>query len=186
MQDTEIIELYWARSERAIPATSERYGSYCTVIAWNILRSREDAEECVNDTWLNAWNAMPPHRPSVLSAFLGKLTRNLAIDRYQRNTAEKRGGGEVPAILDELSECVSGSEDVEGSVERQEVLAAINAFLRQLPERNRQLFLCRYWYSDSVANIAERFGMKENAVSKSLGRTRAALREHLKKGGFDL
>ncbi len=186
MQDTEIIELYWARSERAIPATSERYGSYCSAIAWNILHSREDAEECVNDTWLNAWNAMPPHRPSILSAFLGRLTRNLALDRCQRNTAEKRGGGEVPAILDELSECVSGSEDVEGSVERQEVLAAINAFLRQLPERNRQLFLCRYWYSDSVANIAERFGMKENAVSKSLGRTRAALREHLQKGGFEL
>ena len=186
MQDEEIIALYWARDQRAIPETSERYGNYCAAIARNILASREDAEECVNDTWLSAWNAMPPHRPSALSAFLGKLTRNLAINRWTLRNAEKRGGGETALVLDELAECVSGSDDVEGVIEQRELIAAVNAFLRQLPDKKRNIFLCRYWYSDRVADISARFGMKENAVSKMLGRTRAALRAYLSERGFDL
>ena len=186
MQDYEIIALYWARDQRAIPETSERYGGYCAAIARNILYDAEDTEECVNDTWLSAWNAMPPHRPSILSTFLGRLTRNLAINRWQKRAAGKRGGGETALILDELENCVSGAEDTEDAVIRQELLAAVNEFLRHLPERKRQIFLCRYWYSDSVADIAARFGMKENAVSKTLSRVRKDLRSDLTKRGYSL
>ena len=111
MDDAQIVQLYWDRNEQAIHATSDKYGNYCTSIAKNILGNQEDAEECVNDTYLNAWNAMPPHRPSILSAFLGKITRNLSFNRYKHNTADKRGGGEIPAVLEELSDLVSGKDD---------------------------------------------------------------------------
>ena len=110
MDDTTIVQLYWDRDERAIPATSGKYGNYCNSIAWNILGNREDAEECVNDTYLCAWTSMPPHRPRVLSAFLGKLTRNLSLNRYKHHIAEKRGGGEAPAVLDEIAELVSDTD----------------------------------------------------------------------------
>ena len=186
MQDKEIIALYWARDQRAIPETSRRYGSYCAAIARNILASCEDAEECVNDTWLGAWNAMPPHRPSVLSTFLGRLTRNLAINRWRFLNTEKRGGGETALVLEELTDCVSDSDDVEGAIEQRELVSAINDFLRKLPEQKRNIFLCRYWYSESVVDISARFGMKENAVSKTLGRTRTALRRYLTERGFEL
>lgn len=112
MEDSRIVELYWKRDADAIPATSEKYGGYCASIAQNILGNEEDAEECVNDTWLGAWNSMPPHRPSVLQAFLGKITRNLSFNRHRRDRAEKRGGGELPLVLDELGECVSGTDSV--------------------------------------------------------------------------
>lgn len=118
MDDTTIVQLYWDRDERAIPATSGKYGNYCNSIAWNILGNREDAEECVNDTYLCAWTSMPPHRPRVLSAFLGKLTRNLSLNRYKHHTAEKRGGGEAPAVLDEIAELVSDTDNVERAVDR--------------------------------------------------------------------
>ena len=186
MQDDEIIELYWARDQRAIPETSARYGGYCAAIARNILHDAGDTEECVNDTWLSAWNAMPPHRPSILSTFLGKLTRNLAINRWQMLTAGKRGGGEAELILEELADCVSGTENAEDALIQRELLAAVNAFLLRLPARKRQIFLCRYWYSDSVAEIAARFGMKENTVSKALSRVRADLRKDLVKRGYVL
>ena len=113
MDDRTIIRLYWNRDEQAIPATAEKYGRYCASIAGNILGSKEDAEECVNDVYLHVWNSIPPHRPEVLSAFLGKITRNLALNLYKHNTADKRGGGELPAVLDGLAELVSGDEDTE-------------------------------------------------------------------------
>ena len=113
MDDTQIIQLYWDRNDQAIPATAEKYGNYCTSIAKNILGNNEDAEECVNDTYWSAWNAMPPNKPSILSTFLGKITRNLSIKRYNRNTADKRGGGQLTVVLDELADCVSGKDDVE-------------------------------------------------------------------------
>jgi RNA polymerase sigma-70 factor (ECF subfamily) len=184
MDDRTIVQLYWDRDEQAIPATVDKYGSYCTAIAKNILGSKEDAEECVNDTYLHAWNAMPPHRPSVLSTFLGKITRNLSFNRYRHNTADKRGGGELPAVLDELTECVSGQDDTEQALNRQELVKAINDFLDALPPAKRSIFLCRYWYTDSISDIAHRHGMKEGAVSMTLSRLRASLHDYLLERGF--
>jgi RNA polymerase sigma-70 factor (ECF subfamily) len=186
MDDEQIVQLYWDRDEGAIPATSEKYGSYCTVIAKNILGNHEDAEECVNDTYLSAWNAMPPQRPSVLSTFLGKITRNLSLNRYKHNTAEKRGGGEAAAVLDELLGLVSDTDSVEREIDRRELVNAMDAFLGTLPQKKRALFVCRYWYFDSISAIASRFGMTENNVSVSLNRIRLKLRDYLLERGFEL
>ncbi len=186
MEDVKIIELYWQREEKAIEATAEKYGPYCSAIAGGILRSERDTEECVNDTWLAAWNAMPPHRPSVLSAFLGRLTRNLAFNRYTRDRAAKRGGGETELVLDELAEIVSGREDVCGEVERQELVRELNAFLNGLSPQKRAMFLQRYWYAHSVGDIAARWGMKEAAVSMTLHRLRRDLQQYLTERGFAL
>ena len=186
MEDNRIVQLYWDRDQRAIPATAEKYGSYCASIARNILASEEDAEECVNDTWLSAWNAMPPHRPGVLSTFLGRLTRNLSYNRYQRNTAEKRGGGILPEVLEELSEVVSGKDDVESELDRRELVRAIDDFLRSLSPKKRSIFISRYWYTDSIAEIAARHGMKEGAVTMALSRLRTKLRGNLLERGFEL
>lgn len=186
MDDAKIVQLYWERNERAIPATSEKYGRYCDSIARNILGSREDAEECVNDTYLSAWNSMPPHRPDILSAFLGKLTRNLSIKRYRRNTAGKRGGGEFPLVLDEMAELVSGADSVEQEIDRRELIRAINAFLGALPPDKRGIFVRRYWYFDSVSAIASHRGMTENNVSVTLSRLRSKLRGYLRERGFEL
>lgn len=186
MEDAKIAQLYWDRDERAIPATTEKYGGYRASIARNILGSRQDAEECVNDAYLRAWNAMPPHRPSLLSTFLGKLTRNVAINRYWRNTAQKRGGGAAALVLGEIEELVSGSDSVEGEIGRKELVSAINDFLGRLPEEKRRIFVCRYWYFDRVSDIAARFGMTENRVSVTLNRLRAKLRGELLERGFEL
>ena len=156
MEDTAIVQLYWDRDERAISATSEKYGGNCAAIAANILGDRADAEECVNDTYLRAWNAMPPHKPRILSTFLGKIVRNLSLNRWRQNTAEKRGGGVLPAVLDEVAEVVSGVEDVEQKVEETALISAINDFLSQLSPEKRSMFICRYWRTDSVADIAAR------------------------------
>ena len=148
MDDNGIIRLYWERDSQAIKATSEKYGHYCKTIARNILNSEEDAEECVNDTYLCAWNSMPPHWPEQLSTYLGKLTRNLAFNRYKRSHAGKRSGGETALILDELAGCVSDIDDVEQTVDRQELIEAVNSFVRSLPAGKRNLFVRRYWYAD--------------------------------------
>lgn len=186
MEDEKIIELYWQRQEGAITATAEKYGPYCTAIADRILHSERDTEECVNDTWLAAWNAMPPHRPGILSAFLGRLTRNLAFNRYTRIRAEKRGGGEMELVLDELAEVVSGHEDVHSELERRELGREINVFLQALDAKKRDIFLQRYWYARSVGDIADRWGMKETAVSMTLHRLRCRLGQHLTERGFAL
>ena len=186
MEDTTIIELYWRRSEAAIPATAEKYSAYCASIARGILGSPEDTEECLNDTWLGAWNAIPPHRPAFLAAFLGKITRNLAINRRQAARAEKRGGGTLPAVLEELEEIVSGTQSPEDALVRQELLDAIGGFLSAQPVRKRQLFVMRYFETASVSELARRFGMRENAVSMALGRLRKQLKAHLLERGFDL
>ena len=141
MEDSQIIDLYWARLEQAIQETDTKYGGYCRAIAHNILKSMEDSEECVSDTWLRAWNAMPPQRPSVLSAFLGRITRNLSLDRYKAARAEKRGGSSFPAALDELSECVPAGGSVEQTMDERELGQAIDRFLRTIPEKQCSLFL---------------------------------------------
>lgn len=186
MDDAQIVQLYWDKNEQAIPATADKYGNYCTSIAKNILGNKEDAEECVNDTYLNAWNSMPPNRPSVLSAFLGKITRTLSIKRYNRNTAEKRGGGQLPVVLDEIMELVSDTDSVEQEIDRRELIKAINTFLGGLPADKRSIFICRYWYFDSITAIASRFGMTENHVSVTLSRIRVKLHKHLIERGFEL
>lgn len=186
MDDEQILQLYWDRNEQAIPATADKYGNYCTAIANNILGNHEDAEECVNDTYLNAWNAIPPHRPKLLSAFLGKITRNLAFNRYKHNTAIKRGSGELPAVLDELAGCVSGNADTEQMCEHKELVAAINDFLGTLSSEKRNIFVCRYWYTDSIADIAARYDMTDGAVSMTLTRLRTKLHTYLVERGHEL
>ena len=186
MDDAKIVQLYFDRNEQAIPETAAKYGNYCTAIAKNILANAEDAEECVNDTYLNTWNAIPPHKPMRLSTFLGKIVRNLAFNRYKRNRAEKRGSGELTAVLEELAGCVSGAEDVEHAYEHKELVAAINDFLRRLPARKRSIFVCRYWYTDSIAHISARFGMTAPAVSMTLNRLRNQLHNYLIERGYEL
>lgn len=186
MDDEKIVQLYFDRNEQAIPATADKYGNYCTSIAKNILGNHEDAEECVNDTYLNTWNAIPPHRPKMLSTFLGKIVRNLAFNRYKHNTADKRGGGELTAVLDELAGCVSGNENVEQAYELKELISAINDFLATLPEEKRSIFVCRYWYTDSITDIATRYDMTYAAVSMMLSRLRTKLHNYLIERGCEL
>lgn len=184
LEDSKIIDLYWARKEQALAETDAKYGSYCRTIARNILRNFEDTEECVSDTWLHAWNSMPPQRPGILSAFLGRITRNLSFDRCKYRQAAKRGGGALPLALDELGECIPSAQRVEYALEQKELAAAIDRFLRTLPEKDCNLFLRRYWYVDSISVIADRYGMKENTVKSILFRTREKLRKFLGEEGI--
>ena len=185
MEDQQIVQLFWDRKEGAIAAASEKYGGYCASIAWNILGNQEDTEECVNDTYLRAWNAIPPSRPERLSLFLGRITKNLALSRYRRAAAEKRGGGQLPAVLEELEECIPDWRTVEQAYDQQELVAAINAFLETIPKEKQRLFVCRYWYADSIADLAERFGMREGAVAMALSRIRKKLGHYLLERGFE-
>ena len=184
MEDSKIIDLYWARKEQALAETDAKYGNYCRTIARNILRNFEDTEECLSDTWLHAWNSMPPQRPGILSAFLGRITRNLSFDRCKYQQAAKRGGGALPLALDELGECIPAACRVEHELEQKELAAAIDRFLRTLPEKDCDLFLRRYWYVDSISVIADRYGMKENTVKSILFRTREKLRKFLGEEGI--
>ena len=184
MEDHLIVDLYWQRNENAILETEAKYGRYLHSISYQILMNDEDAEECVNETYHDAWRSMPPHRPSVLSAFLGKITRRISIDTWRAYNAEKRGGGELALALDELEECVSGTGDVETEVERLELQRKLNAFLLALPGVDRQVFVCRYWYMDSVSDIADRFACSESKVKSMLYRTRKKLRTMLEKEGY--
>lgn len=184
MDDNAIVELYFARSENAISETAAKYGAYCFAIAHNILSSREDSQECVNDTYLAAWNSMPPKRPNVLSAFLGKITRYISLDRWKHSTRAKRGGGEVALVLDELGECISGGESAEETALHREQLRCLNAFLETLPKPERKVFLCRYWYMETVPEIADRFGFTQSKVTSMLHRTRKKLRQVMEKEGF--
>ena len=184
MNDNQIIELYWERSEDAISQTAVKYGGYCYMIAHNILANREDSEESVNDTWLAAWNTMPPKRPRYLAAFLGKMTRYISLDRWKKRTALKRGSGEVPLVLDELEECIVGEDSVEKEYLQKEFARALNQFLEKLPKTERQVFLCRYWYMDSIEDIAERYDFTQSKVASMLHRTRGKLRKMLEQEGI--
>lgn len=183
MEDHAIIDLYWSRDPDAIQRTSEKYGGYCRTIAQNILPDRRDTEECLNDTWLGAWNAMPENRPGLLAPFLGKITRNLAFTRWRAGHTEKRGRGELPLVLDELADCAS-TEDTLQTLEAAELEEAVNRFLRTLPERECSVFLRRYWFMEPMADIARRYGMREATVRTGLFRSREKLRRHLEKEGL--
>lgn len=179
MEDAQIVDLYWARSENAISETSAKYGKYCYAIAYNVLANHEDADESVNDTFLDAWNSMPPHRPSILSTFLGKITRRISIDKWRGRTAEKRGGGEIALALDELSDCIPSGHNVEHEVEAAELAKVINDFVMSLPPMDRRVFICRYWYLDSISTISRQFNFSESKIKMMLYRQRQRLLSHL-------
>ena len=183
MDDKQIIELYNERSETAISETANKYGKYCYTIAYHVLYSVEDSEECVNDTYLRAWNAIPPQYPEKLSAFLGKITRNLALNKYKYYLREKRGNGKTELVIDELTECVSVSKSngTEEVVEERLLVDALNRFLYSLPKQKRNIFLRRYWYLSSIQEIAQEYGFSESKIKMILLRTRNKLKQFLEK-----
>jgi len=184
MEDEQIVSLYWQRQESAIRETERKYSRYLTKIAYNILSDLEDSRESVNDTYLAAWNSIPPHRPGVLSAYLAKLTRRISIDRFRYRSREKRRGSEYEISLSELGDCVSGGNSTEEAVNGKLLADAIGIFLRLQPEEYRNLFLCRYYYLDPVKEVAKNFGMTESKCKTVLFRMRRSLREYLEKEGF--
>lgn len=184
MEDKKIVELYWRRSEQAISETSAKYAKYCYSIARNILGNNEDTEESVNDTYQEAWSCIPPHRPAVLSVFLGKITRRISIDRLRQRNARKRGGGEAALVLDELLECVPSENSTEQEFEQKRLSQTINAFVLALPEIEQKVFLCRYWYMDSISSVCRQFGFSESKIKSMLFRIRNKLRLTLEKEGF--
>ena len=186
MKDHEIIDLYWSRNEAAITATADTYGNYCYSIAYNILCNHEDSEECVNDTWLNAWKSIPPHRPSRLSTYLGKITRNLSLNRYKLLTAKKRGMGQVELALSELEGCVPSQTDMEQITDEMVLVNAIETFLRAQPRSERNIFIGRYWYLYSIRDLAGAYRMSESKVTSLLHRLRTKLKSHLEKEGISL
>lgn len=183
MEDKEIIDLYLDRDEAAISATEKKYGNYCYSVAYNILYNKEDAEESVNDTYLGAWNSIPPHKPDVLSSFLGKITRYVSLKRYRDKHAQKRGGGELSLAYEELADCFPANHDVAADLETKEIALYINDFLSVLPATERHIFICRYWYFDSIASISRQFGFRETKIKSMLFRTRTKLRNKLIKEG---
>ena len=186
MDDYNIISLYRARDENAILKTAEKYGTYCFTIAQNILANRQDSEECVSDTWLKVWNRIPPEMPKCLRAFLGKITRALALDKYREKTSAKRGGGEIASALHELSEVLSDTDDTEHTYEMHLLGDAIDRFLATLPRRERDMFLCRYYFLYPIAEIAEKQGLRENYTRNLLSRTKKKLKIFLEKEGFSV
>jgi RNA polymerase sigma-70 factor (ECF subfamily) len=184
LEDSKIIELYFARDEAAITETSEKYGYYCKKIAMNILADLFESEECVNDTYVKVWNTVPPTVPNIFKAFLAKITRNLALDRYTEKTAKKRGG-RVYESLEELSECI-GSSETEDEINRGALTELINSFLSSEGELSRRMFVRRYFYQDSVAEIAKRLRVTESRVKTTLHRARVRLAELLREEGFTL
>lgn len=185
MEDQAIVALYWARDQRALAETAEKYGGYCRSVAGAVLPDPQDAEEAVNDAYLAAWNAMPPHRPALLGPFLGKLCRRAALHLWRRGRAQKRGGGETALVYDELAECIGGGS-AETALEAAELGRSLDRFLASQPQAARRVFVCRYWYVDSVEDIARRFGFSQSKVKSMLRRTRQKLRDYLIKEGVFL
>ncbi len=186
MDDKEIIQMFRERDESALAAMSKKYGSYCFFIARNILGNQEDAEECINDAYLNLWNSIPPAEPEVLSVYLGKIVRNLSFNLYKKKTAKKRGCGQIPAVLDELSELISDASTTESKWNEKLLIESINEFLAMLPEKKRTIFVLRYWYSCSIKEIAKKIGMADNTVAVQLKRLRVKLHNYLKERDFEL
>lgn len=183
MEDKAILELFWARSEDAIVETEHKYGRYCHYIAFNILNSHEDSEECVNDTCLKAWQIIPPQRPNRLATFLGKITRNLALDRYKFNNRDKRGGSQLPLVFEELEAFIGASDPEQYMVDEMVLTDCINRFLGSLPTEKRILFMRRYWHFSSIKDIARDFSISEGKVKMTLLRTRNELKQFLEKEG---
>ena len=181
MKDEEMVGLYWMRSEDAVAATAEKYGNYCYSIAFSILHNAEDAEECVNDAYLVAWNSIPPHRPERVAAFLGKITRNVSLNRWKQYNAQKRGEGQTELALSELEECIPAKTGIEQAVEDELLTWSIEKFLYSQPRLKRNLFIRRYWYISSIQELADEYGMSESKVKSLLFRMRKKLKHHLAK-----
>lgn len=186
MEDFEIVELYWDRNENAITQTDRKYGKYCRKIAFSIVNDREDMEECVNDTYLQTWNSLPPQRPEKLSTYLGKICRNISINLYEKLTADKRGGNETDACLDEISELVGGSSEVEEQLDLTVLTDLINKFLKRCEKQARTVFVQRYWYMMSVKEIARENRMSDSNVKMTLSRTREKLKLYLEEEGYSI
>ena len=184
MDDEQILDLYFARDEQALAETDRKYGGYCFTLANGILNSEQDAEETVSDTYWKAWNTIPPHRPSVFKLFLAKITRNLAFSRWRQYSAEKRGGGEMNLVLDELAECIAAPVGVEEQVSAKELGKTIRAFLDTLPVQEQDIFLRRYFFVEESGTIAKRYGMKPATVLRTLSRTRMKLKKYLTREGY--
>ena len=184
MEDKNIIQLYVERAEAAISETAAKYGRLCYMIAYNILYSEEDSEECVNDTYMKAWEVIPPQIPEKLAAFLGKITRNLAISKYRHNSSKKRGGGQVMYALEELSECIPDKNTTEQAISDKLFVEQLNEFLENLPTEKRKVFMQRYWYLRPIHEIAKEFSMSESKVKMILHRTRNMLKAFLEKEGI--
>ena len=185
MQDTQIIDLYWERDERAIEESATRYGAYCRQIAMNILVNREDTEECVNDTWLRAWDHMPPQRPGSLSAFFGRIVRNLSISRFRSNRAAKRFDG-FTVMLSELEDCVPAPESVQKAVESSQITEIINEWLALQSKDDRILFVQRYWYGETATALAKKGRMTQNQMAQRMLRLRKSLKKALETEGVSL
>ena len=183
MDDDKIVSLYWQRNETAINETQLKYGKYIFSIANGILHSTQDAQECENDTYLALWTSIPPGRPDVLSAFIGKIVRRISINKWKSNTAQKRGGGEIVLALEELDNCVDAN-NTENTYEQQELTWVLNQFLSSLSETERNVFLCRYWYMDSIKAISEYSGFTQSKITSMLHRTRDKLRKRLSEEGY--
>lgn len=185
MEDNQIIELYWNRLENAITETDKKYGNYCNSIAFNILQDREDTKECVNDTYLKTWNAIPPQKPNVLKLFLGKITRNLAINKYEKLRTKKRNTN-MEMALEELEECISGNEKTENVTEYNELIKYLNEFIESLSIQKRTMFIDRYWYLYSIKKISSKNKITENNTKVTLHRIRNDLRDFLTERGVEI
>lgn len=186
MEDKEIIRLYLDRSQAAIGETADKYGAYCYSVAFNILMSKEDADESVNDTYMSAWNSIPPHIPHCLRVFLGSITRNISLKKYRSRNTQKRGEGQVPLALSELSECISSGYSVDSQIDNAELAEYLNKFLSELKSLDRRIFVKRYWYLTPISDIAKTFGFSESKVKSNLHRTRKRLRAYLEKEGVNI
>ncbi len=186
MDDSKIIELYFERSESAIAQTQQKYGVYFRTIADNILKNAEDTEECLNEAMLRIWNSIPPQKPVRFKLFGAKIIRNLAFDRYKQRTSEKRGGGEIAAVLDELAECVADTADVESELQNRALRRCLSEFVAALPSRERNLFVQRYFYAKNMGEIAQQLDLTKNHCSVLLARIRGKLRQHLEQEGFTI
>lgn len=184
MEDEEILDLYFARDERAVVETDRKYGGYCFTLANSILNNEQDAEETISDTYLKAWHSIPPKRPAIFKMFLAKITRNLSFTRWRSNTARKRGGGEMELVLEELSGCLAAPGGVEDALQARELAQAIRAFLDTLPSREQDIFLRRYFFVEESGSIAQRYGMKPATVLRTLSRTREKLKKYLTQEGY--
>ncbi len=184
MDDKCIVDLYWKRDERAIEETDRKYGAYCHSIAFRILEDCSDADECVNDTYQGAWESIPPHRPAILSTYLGKLTRRISLKVLRSREVQKRGNGTVALSLEELGECIPAGTDVDAEVEFQELVATLNRFVSDLPMDERRVFVRRYYHAFSIKEICEQYHFSKSKVETMLHRTRKKLKKHLDKEGF--
>ena len=186
MEDFEIVSLFWERDETAISEARAKYLAYCRYVAANILSNSEDIEEVLNDTFLGVWNSIPPNKPQKLSAFIGKITRNLSLKKYRKNCADKRGAGVVALSLDELSESISPNTTVEDEISVKELACIVDTFLRTLSDNERRVFVRRYWYFDSIETMSTQFGYSKSKIKMMLFRTREKLKKHLEREGVTL